>query len=76
MPTDTLPVISSKEDQIVGVLNSHRKAIGWDICRMRGSNFIADLFVFGITFEDYLQNLFFILKLCVETNLKLTWIKC
>ena len=62
MPTDTLLVISSQEDQIVGVLNSHRKAVGWDICRMRGSNFIADLAVFGTTFEDCLQNLSFILK--------------
>ena len=28
VPTDTLPVTSSQEDQVVGVLNSHRKAVG------------------------------------------------
>ena len=54
MPTNTLPVTYSQEAQIVGVLNSHRQAVGWDICRMRDSNFIADLSVFGTTFEDCL----------------------
>ena len=43
---------------------------------MRGSNFMVDLSIFGTTFEDCLQNLSFILKRCMETNLKLTWIKC
>ena len=76
MPTNTLPVTYSQEAQIVGVLNSHRQAVGWDICRIRDSNFIADLSVFGTTFKDCLHNLSFILKRCLEANLKLTWIQC
>ena len=62
MPANTLPITYSQEAQIVGVLNLHRQAVGWDICRMRDSNFIADLSIFGTTFEDCLQNLSFILK--------------
>ena len=54
MPTDTLPVISSQEDQIVGVLNLHRKAIGWDICQMKSNDFISDFYIFYTTFEDCL----------------------
>ena len=54
MPTDTLLVTSSQEDQIVVILNSHRKAIGWDICKMRDNDFIADFSIFGTTFEDCL----------------------
>ena len=76
MPTDTLLITYSQKARIVGVLNSHRKAVGWDICQMRDSNFIADLAIFGTTLEDCLQNLSFILKRCMETNLKLTWIVC
>ena len=37
---------------------------------------MIDFFIFGTTFEDCLQNLSFILKRCLEANLKLTWIKC
>ena len=62
IPTATLPVISSQEDQIVGVLDLRRKAVGWDICKMRGNDFIANFSIFGTTFEDCLQNLSFILK--------------
>ena len=43
---------------------------------MKSNDFIFDFCVFGTTFEDCLQNLSFILKRCVETNLKPTWIKC
>ena len=54
MPKDTLPIISSQEDQIVAILNSHRKAIGWDICKIRDNDFITDFSIFGTTFEDCL----------------------
>ena len=43
---------------------------------MKSNDFISDICIFGTTFKDCLQNLSFILKQCVETNLKLTWIKC
>ena len=42
---------------------------------MKSNDFISDFYVFDTTFEDCLQNLSFILKWCVEINLKLTWIK-
>ena len=35
----TTSPIDVRQSQNIGVLNLHIKAVGWDICRMRGSNF-------------------------------------
>ena len=52
----------------------HKKIIGWDISEMMNNDmeiFLIDISIVGITFEDYLQNLFTVLKQCMEINLML-----
>ena len=76
-PTDT-SVILNQEDQLLGVLNMHKEAVGWDIPNMRDhevKTFIIDFSIFDTTFMDCLQNFFTVLKRCMEVDLRLIWIK-
>lgn len=68
-----MPITPNQEAQLVGILNTYKVAIGWDILR---NNDMKNLMINLSTFEDYLQNLTIILKQYMETNLILIWKKC
>ena len=52
-PTDTLLVIPNQEAQLIDILKAHKKAVGWDISKMRDNDikiFMIDFFIFDTTF--------------------------
>ena len=51
-------------------------AIFHDLLGQQVEIFMGDFSVFGVSFDDCLFNLTFVLKRCRDTNLKLNWEKC